>query len=146
MAQGDLLTFNAARKNLSGLLDLSNGTDFSLMLITTLPTANQTTPDSADFIECTVGGNYAGPVDLVTTWTESGGVTTFDAADPAEWLAAAGSPTNIKAALIYSETALGEDALAFIDLTTDGGTTPVSMVDGKISISFNASGLFSLAA
>ena len=145
MAQGTLTVFNEAKQNISGLVDLSNGTDFSLILITTLPTAADVTPDSTDYTECTVAGNYAGAVALTSTWLESGGTVTFDAADPAPWTAAAGSPTDIKAALIYSETAVGEDALCFIDMTADGGTTAISMIAGDISITFNASGLFTLA-
>lgn len=144
MAQGDLVVFNEAKQNISGLLDLSDGADYSLILITTLPTVAALTPDSADFTECTVGGSYAGAVALTSTWLESAGVVTFDADDPATWTAAAGSPTDIKAALIYSETAVGEDALCFIDMTTDSGTTAVSMVAGDISIAFNASGLFDI--
>lgn len=147
MAQGTTVVFNEAKQNISGLLDLSNGTDFSLILITTLPTAADLTPDSADYTECTTGGSYTGPVELTTTWVESGGTITFDitAPDPVSWVKAAGSPTNIVAALIYSETAVGEDALAFIDLTSDNGTTPISMVDGDISITINASGLFTVS-
>lgn len=144
MAQGDLAVFNEAKQNISGLLDLSDGTDYSLILITTLPTVADLTPDSADYTECTVGGSYAGAVALTSTWSESAGTVTFDAADPATWTAAAGSPINIKAALIYSETAVGEDALCFIDMTVDSGTTAISMVAGDVSISFNNSGLFDL--
>lgn len=142
MPQGTIKVFNKAKQNISGLLALSNGTDFSAILITTLPGVADLTPDSADYTECTVGGNYAGAVALTTTWLESAGTVTFDitAPDPIEWLAAAGSPTNIVSLLVYSETAAGEDALFFMDLTTDGGTTPVSMVDGKISITFPTAG------
>lgn len=138
MPQGTIVVFEEAKKNISGLLDLSNGSDFSLILITSLPASGDLTPDSADYTECTVGGNYTGPVALATTWVESGGTVTFDitAPDPVEWLAAAGSPANIVAALIYSETAIGSDGLCYIDLTTDAGITPISMVAGKISITF----------
>jgi len=144
MALGDLVVFNEAKQNISGLLDLSVNTDFSLKLITTLPTAADLSPDSADYTECAIGGNYAGTVALTTSWVEAAGTVTFDAVDPAEWLSAPGSPTNVVAALIYSETAIGEDALCFIDMTADNGITPASMVDGKISITFHANGLFSI--
>jgi len=144
MALGDLTVFNEAKQNISGLLDLSVTTDYSLILITTLPTAADLTPDSADYTECTVGGNYAGAVALTTSWVESAGTVTFDAGDPPEWLSAPGSPIDIKAALIRSDTAVGEDALLFIDMTADNGATPASMVDGKVSITFNVAGLFDL--
>jgi len=147
MAQGTLSVFNEAKQNIgNNLLDLSNATDFKCMLITTLPTVAALTPDSADFIEVTAGGGYtAGGVALNVTWVESAGTVTFDSSVNPSWTASAGSPTNIVAALIYSTTAVGEDALAFIDLTTDGGTTPISLVAGDITITFNASGLFDLA-
>jgi len=145
MAQGTLTVFNEAKQNISGLLNLSNTTDFSLILITTLPTAADLTPDSADYTECTIGGSYTGPVALTTAWTESAGTVTFDSTTNPSWTKAAGSPANIVAALVYSETAVGEDALAFIDLTVDGGVTPLSMVSSDISITFDVNGLFDVA-
>lgn len=146
MAQGTVTVFNEAKQNISGLLDLSNGSDYSLILINSLPTAAALTPDSADFTECAIAGSYAGAVALTTTWLEAAGVVTFDitAPDPIEWLSQAGSPTDIVAALIYSETAAGEDALAFIDLTTDAGITPLSLVTGKVTITIDPAGLFTL--
>lgn len=146
MAKGDVVVFNEAKQNIAnGLLDLPAGTDFSCMLITTLPTAAQATPDSADFTEVTGAGYTAGGVALTTTWVESGGTVTFDSSVNPSWSQNASGPTNIVAALIYSETAVGEDALAFIDLTNDGGTTPISLQDGDITITFNASGIFTLS-
>lgn len=143
MARGDVVVFNAAKQNIAnGLLNLSTGTDFSLMLITTLPTAAALTPDSADFTEVT-GTGYA-LVALATVWTENAGVVTFDSTVDPAWTQNAAGPTNIVAALIYSETAVGEDALAFIDLTVDGGVTPISLVNGDISITLASTGIFTL--
>ena len=144
MALGDLIVFDKTKNNISGLLDLSNDSDFSAMIITTLPVAGQTTPDSADFVEVTAGGNYAGPIALTTSWALIGTETVFKVLTPSplEILSAAGSPTNCKAILIYSETAVGEDAVCAIDLTADGGTTAHSLVDGKIAWTPNANGLF----
>ena len=144
MALGDLIVFDKTKNNFSGLIDLSDGTDFSAMIITTLPVAGQTTPDSADFVEVTAGGNYAGPIALTTSWTLIGTETVFKVLTPSplEILSAAGSPTNCKAILVYSETAVGEDALFAIDLTADGGTTAHSLVDGKIAWTPHADGIF----
>lgn len=141
MARGDLTVFNEAKQNISELFNLSTTTDFSIMLInnTTVPTAADATPDSSDYTECSAGGGYSsGGIALTTSWTESSGTVTFDisGSDPS-WTAAAGSPTDIYYAIFYSETAVGEDALLFIDM---GG--PVSLVDGDVSINVNASGLF----
>lgn len=147
MAQGTLTVFNEAKQNFgNGLIDLSSTTDFSVMLITTLPTAADVAPDSSNYTEVTAGGGYsAGGIALTTSWTESAGTVTFDSSVNPSWTAAPGSPTNIVAALIYSETAVGEDAVAFIDLTTDAGITPISLVAGDISITFDAAGLFDIA-
>lgn len=144
MAQGDLVVFNEAKQNIAnGLLNLSTTTDFSCMLITTLPTAADLTPDSVDYTE--VSGTGYALVALTTSWNESAGTVTFDSSVDPAWTQNAAGPTNIVAALIYSETAVSEDALAFIDLTTDGGTTPISLVTGDISITFAGTGLFTLA-
>ena len=145
MAQGTLTVFNEAKQNLSGLLDLSSATDFSCMLITTLPTAEDLTPDSADYTEVTGTGYTAGGIALATTWDESAGTVTFDSSVNPSWAQNGAGPTNVVAALIYSETAVGEDALAFVDLTVDGGTTALSMQSGSITVNFNAAGLFDLA-
>ena len=146
MAAGDLAVFNEAKQNIGNtLLDLSITTDFSVMLITTLPTVSDVTPDTADYTEVS-GSNYtAGGIALTTSWNEATGTVTFDSTVNPSWTQHASGPTNIKAALIYSETAVGEDALAFIDMTTDGGTTAISLVDGDISITFHANGIFTLA-
>ena len=144
MAAGDLVVFNEAKQNIgNGLLDLSVTTDFSLALITTLPTAADLTPDFADYTEVS-GTNYA-LVALTTSWVEAAGTVTFDSSVNPSWTQHAAGPTDIKAALVYSETAAGEDALCFIDMTTDGGTTAISLVDGDISITFAGTGLFTLA-
>jgi hypothetical protein len=120
-----------------------DGDTFKCALITTLPTKAQATPDFADFTEVS-GTNYtAGGETLTVTLTEVGGVTTWDSTANPSWTQHAAGPTNIVAALIYNTTHVGtNDAVAFIDMTTDGGTTPISLVDGDISITFNASGIY----
>lgn len=148
MAQGDLLTFEEFRKNIGdGSHDLDTNT-FSVILITTLPLVSAATPDRADFTEVSAGGGYStGGIALTgVTWTEAAGVATFDSSLLVAWTASAGSPTNIVAALVVDDTHAGtNDAIAFIDMTTDGGSTPISLLAGNISIAFNASGLFTLS-
>jgi hypothetical protein len=146
MAAGTLTVFNEAKQNIAnGTLNLSSATDFYCMLITTLPTAADLTPDSSDYTEVSGAGYTAGGVQLNVTWNESAGTVTFDSSVDPAWTQNASGPTNIVAALIYSSTAAAEDALCFIDMTADGGTTPISLVDGDISITFAATGLFTLA-
>ena len=145
MAAGDLTVFDEAKKNIgNNNFDLSGTTDFSCMLITTIPTASDGTPDSSDYTEVSGGTEYtAGGVALSTTWNEAAGTVTFDSSVNPSWTQDASGPANIRAALIYSETAT-EDALCFIDMTSDGSTA-ISLVDGDITITFDAAGLFTLA-
>jgi hypothetical protein len=146
MAQGDFTLFEEFALNL-GNGDHNMGSDnFSVILITTLPTAADASPDRADYTECSAGGSYStGGIALTESWTEAAGVGTFDFTNDPEWAAAASSPTNIKAALIVNDThASTRDAVGFIDMTTDAGTTAISMVDGKVKIVANPSGVFTL--
>ena len=148
MAQGDLLTFDEFRLNIgNGSFDMGSDT-WAIILITTLPTVGAATPDRADFTECSAGGGYStGGITLTgVTWTEAAGVATFDSSLLVAWTAAASSPTDIVAGLVVNNTHSGtNDAIAFIDMTTDGGSTPISLVAGNVSIAFNASGLFTLS-
>ncbi len=146
MAQGDFTLFEEFADYIGdGSHDL-DGDTFSLILITTLPTAAQATPDRADFTEVTAGGGYtAGGIALTTTYTEAGGVATFDSSTNPSWTASAGSPTNIVAGLLVNDTHVGtNDAIGYIDLTTDAGTTPISLVAGDITVTWNASGVFTV--
>lgn len=147
MAQGTLTLFEEFAKNIGdGSHDMDSDT-FAVILITTLPLANVATPDRADFTEVTNGGGYTtGGIALTSvTWLEAAGVATFDAADVA-WTAQAGSPTNIVAALIVNNTHAGtNDAIGFVDMTADGGSTPISLVAGNITLAWNVGGVFNLS-
>lgn len=142
MAQGDLVLFEEFRKEIAdGTFDLDTDT-WAAKLITTLPTAAQATPVLADFTEVTAGGGYTtGGIALTQSWTEAAGVATFDFTTNPSWTAGASSPTNIVSALIVNGT---DNAMGYVDLTTDAGVTPVSLVDGNITITWNASGVFTL--
>jgi hypothetical protein len=50
------------------------------------------------------------------------------------WTQNASGFTTGKYGLIYSTTAASSDAIGVIDLTADGGTTPLSLQDGDIVI------------
>jgi hypothetical protein len=147
MAQGTLTVFNEAKKNISGLVDLQADT-FKVMLVTTLPAVGTASPDTGDFTEVTGGTSYvAGGISVALTWVESGGTVTCGSITVPTWVKDVSGPTNIVAAIVYS-TVVGVgagDALAFIDMTTDAGATPISLQTGDISITFNGSGLFTLA-
>jgi hypothetical protein len=133
VAQGTLLTFNEFR------LTIGNGThdlaadSFKIALITTLPTLADPTPALGDYTEVTGSGYTAGGEALTTTWTETSGAADFKhTGGTITWTQDGAGPTNIVAGLIYN-TAAGNDAVAFIDFTADGGTTPISLQDGDIT-------------
>ena len=146
MARGDLVQFQEFPLELSkGGYNLETDS-FSMILITTLPVNTDASPDRADYTEVTAGGSYVtGGIALTVTLAEVGGVTTFDITNAPSWAKLAGSPTDIKAGLIVNNTHAGtQDAIAAVDLTTDGGTTAISMVDSTITATPNASGLYTI--
>ncbi|MGL1886310.1 MAG: hypothetical protein OCD76_07325 [Reichenbachiella sp.] len=147
MAQGDFTLFEEYSLYIAdGSHDMNSDT-FALILITTLPTASDATPDRADYTEVTNGGGYTtGGISLTTSYTEAAGTATFDSTTNPSWTASAGSPTDIKGGLLVNNTHAGtNDAVGFIDMTTDGGTTAISLVAGDITVTWNASGVFTLA-
>jgi hypothetical protein len=146
MAQGSVTTFEEFRKTIGdGSHDLDNDS-FKIMLITntTVPTAADATPDSADYTEVTGTGYTAGGEAVTVTWTEAAGTATFATTSSAAWTQNGAGPTNIYYGIIYNTTHVGtNDAIGFIDMTADGGTTPISLQDGDITI--NSGTVFTLA-
>ena len=146
MARGDVVVFDEFKENISsGSINLATD-NINVRLITNavVPSAASATPDSADFTEVT-GGTYAEKTSVGKTWSETAGTATFALSGALTWAQDAGAgPTNIYYALVYSATHAGtEDAIAFIDMTDDGGTTAISLQDGDITI--NAGNIFTLA-
>ena len=147
MAQGTVYTFEEFRLNIGdGSHDLNTDV-FNVMLLsnthnTTIAVANAT-PDSADYTEVVGTGYTAGGIALTVTWTEAAGTATFAISNSPAWTQNGAGPTDIRTALIYNTSHIGtNDAIAYIDMTADG-TTPISLVDGDITI--NAGTLFTLA-
>ncbi len=87
----------------------------------------------------TAGGNaIANPA-----YTQAAGTAKWDADDPATWLQNAAGPATIKTAVVYNDTDAGKRAIGFIDMTADG-TTAISLIDGDITLTFGAGGIFTL--
>lgn len=144
MAQGTLTLFEEFSKNIGdGSHDL-DADSFKVMLITQQVggtptiTAADATPDSADYTEVTGTGYTAGGEAITVTWTEANGTATFQVTSGAtSWTQNGAGPATIKTALIYNTTHAGtNDAIGFIDMTTDG-TTAISLIDGDITITWN---------
>ena len=138
MAQGTAALFNEYSE------EVARGTHawathvYKIALITTLPVITQTTPTLSDFTVVT-GGSYAS-VTATVSISRVLAQTTIDITNNPTWSQDGSGPTNIRAALIYNDTDASDKAVGFIDMTTDSGTTPVSMQAGDVSLTFNASG------
>lgn len=154
MAQGDLTVFNEfAEAMADGRLDLDTDT-FKIAIVDTLPSASDTIPTwgaggttNISANEVTAGGGYTtgGETLANVSWGQTSGTATFDADDVSWTSSGSGDPADCVAAVVYDDTAANKDCVCFIDLTTDGGTTPVSLLEGDIEITFNASGIFTNA-
>lgn len=148
MAQGDFTLFNEfSQQLLIGEHDLNATDTIKLALITNavVPTASTTTPTLSDFTQVT-GTNYTAGGATVTTpvvSVVSGSTYKFDG-DNVSWTQNAGGPTNIYYGILYNDTQAADMAIGFIDMTTDSGTTPISLAAGNISVNWNASGIFTL--
>jgi len=142
MAQGSVFTFEEFRLEIgNGTFDLDAAAAFGIRLISDgLPAVSTATPNIADFTQVT-GGTYADKTGLTLSWTEAGGTATLALSSNQTWSQDGSGPTDIRTALIYQTT--GGAALGYIDMTTDGGTTPISLQDGDITI--NAGDIFTLS-
>lgn len=145
MARGDLTVFEEAKaKMLDG--DWASTDHFYCAILdnTATPTAAFATPTLSDFTEVGAAGTYtAGGTDLGTLAdlvTEAGGTMTFDSSTNPTWAQDASNDTDAYWALVYNYTDAGNDALLFVDL---GG--PVDMSDVDLTVTWNASGLFTIA-
>ena len=150
MAQGDVVVFAQAKLDL-GLEGYQLETDvIKLGLITSAVSPSETTSDprwgagggtNLSSSQVTPGGNYAsgGPTIANNTYTLSSVTTTFDG-DNISITQNASNPTNARWGILWDDTAAGDQALAYLDL---GGVTDLTA--GDFSVTWNASGIFTLA-
>ena len=105
---------------------------------TALPTWGTAGTTNLSANEVTAGTSYtAGGIALTTvTYTEAGGVNTFKAANVTIAQDATGFTTGYYG-ILYDATDVNKHCIGFVDL---GG--PVSVQGGPITISWNASGIF----
>lgn len=142
MAQGSIYLFEEFSKTIGDGSHTLGSDAFKVMLLSSQHAVDilvsDPTPDSADvgYTEVTGGTSYvAGGAVITCTWTEVGGIATFKVTSgDTVWVADASGPTDIRTALIYNTTHAGtNDAIGYIDMTTDG-STPVSLQAGDVSI------------
>ena len=145
MAVNDLTVFDEAKATMiEGDWESTDNFYCAIMDNTTAPTAATATPVFGDFTEVGAAGSYtANGTDLgalSTLVTEAGGTMTFDSTTNPTWAKNASNDTDAYWAIVYNFTDAGKDALLFVDL---GG--PVDMTAGSLTISWHASGLFTIA-
>ena len=146
MAQGDLVVFNTAKEWLAdGTFDLdTNSFKCAILDNTTAPTATTVTPTLADFTEVGALGSYTAGGDAITlTWVEAAGTVTLDSTVNPTWAQNGSNDTDAYWALVYqtgTHNTILDAALCYIDL---GG--PVNMQAGDLTVTFNTSGILTLA-
>ena len=146
MAQGTLLLFNEFSASMSNDMDLAADT-FSARLIndTLVAAITDTTPIFADYTEVATGNGYTtGGIVVACTYSEVTGTATF-AVTPGTttWFQNGSGPTDIEQMILVNDTTAGDICVGFMDMTTDGGTTPISLANGDIVVTW-ASGIFTL--
>jgi predicted nucleic-acid-binding Zn-ribbon protein len=145
MAAGAWQLFRRAKLKLaSGTFDLDTQT-FKMAICTNVQALTDdfagasTDCRYADLTAEVVGAGYtAGGKTLTPAWTRSGATVTFDVDDQA-WTSS--TLTDCKYAVIYADNT-NDDLLCFCELDT---VTNVSMVSGTLTVTINASGVFTLA-
>ena len=145
MAAGDVVVFNEAKaKMLDG--DWASTDHFYCAICdnTTTPSASTATPVLSDFTEVGTAGTYvAGGTDLgalSALVTQAAGTMTFDSATNPSWSSHASNDVDAYWGIIYNYTDAGKDAVAYVDL---GG--PVNMATTTLTITWNGSGIFTIA-
>lgn len=143
MAAGNFTVFNDAKlKLVNGTHDLDTHT-FKMALCTSAQsiTAALAGGYSALTAQVANGNGYTtGGKTLTMNVSNSSGTVTVDC-DDQSWPS---STFTAKYAVVYNDTAASKDLLGFVDLETTSGTG-VSPSNGTLSVTINASGLFTLA-
>lgn len=149
MAAGDITLFNEFKEDVGQKIHNLSSDTFKLGLVTNAVTPAAATADprwgagggtNLSSSQVTPGGNYSsgGPALGSSTWSETSGTATFDAAD-VSIAQSASNPNNARWGIIYNDTSAGKEAVAFVDL---GGVTDLTA--GAFQITWSASGIFSL--
>ena len=146
MAAGAFTVYNYAKKwILDGTIKLYSDA-FKVSLHTAASNAGSAALANPNYSatitnEVAAGGNYTtGGTSATITIAGTAGTVTIDNTVDSSW---ASSTITAKWAVTYSNTATNKEALGFVDLDTGGGS--LSSSNGTFSITWNASGLFTVA-
>lgn len=144
MARGDIVFFEEA-KDFAFFGGWATTDDIKCAILdnTTSPTASHATPALGDFTQVGSSGNYTSGGTSLGNWgtlsVEAGGTLTFDSATNPTWAQNASNDADAYWALLYNDTQAGDPAFAYVDL---GG--PVDMSAGALTVTWNASGIFTI--
>lgn len=151
MAAGDLAVFEEARAYMldGGFLG-AHTIKVALITVAVVPTDSDAVPGmnagaTTTYTEVSAGGGYSAGGETLDTIAnmvvEAGGTMTFDDTGASvTWTKSAGSPTDIRYAIIYNSSDTGlERAIAWIDI----GATH-DLVAGDLTITWNGSGIFTI--
>lgn len=145
MAVGDMTFFEEALDD-AFFSGWASADDIKCAILdnTTTPTAAFATPALGDFTEVGAAGTYTAGGTSIGAWgtlsVEAAGTLTFDSGTNPSWAKDASNDTDAYWALLYNDTQAGDPAFMFLDL---GG--PVDMTAGALTITWNASGLFTIS-
>jgi len=145
MARGDVVVFDEA---LAKLIDGDYAsTDQIFVAIcdnTAAPAAATVTPTLGDFTEVGAAGTYTAGGTLLGTIadmvSQTAGALKFDSAVNPNWLKDPLNDVDAHWGIIYNNTNLSDEAIAYVDL---GG--PVDMTAGELVLTWDALGIFSIA-
>ena len=149
MAQGDLTVFEEAKAYMiNGGWEAADDIKCAICDNTTTPTAADPVPSisggTTNYTEVGSAGTYvAGGTslgNLGAVVTEAGGTMTFDSATDPTWAQDVSNDTDAWWAVVYNDTDAINRAICFIEL---GG--PVNMQAGALTVTWNGSGLFTVA-
>jgi len=149
MATGDIIFFDEALDTaFFGGWATTDAVKLAILDNTVTPTAATATPTLATTFttgEVTAAGTYtAGGTALAENWgalsVEAAGTLTFDSATNPTWAQDASNATDAWWGLLYNSTQAGQPAFAYVEL---GG--PVDMTAGSLTVTWNATGIFTIA-
>ena len=145
MATGDVTVFEEAKAYMiDGGWEAADTIKCAILDNTLAPTAADATPALGDYTEVGAAGSYTAGGETLDTLgnmvTEAAGTMTFDDTGASvSWTQNGSNDTDAWWGLIYNDTDAGNAAIAFIEL---GG--PVDMSAGSLTITWNASGIFTI--
>jgi hypothetical protein len=155
MAAGTPQIYNTFKEKMAdGTLDLDTATAgyWKCALLTSAYTYDSSNSVwsalSSNEVSTTNTGYTAGGISLTVGdagWSRSGATVSFISSTNPQWTAGSAGLTA-KWAIIYGNSASTKDLVCAVDLNTDSGSATVSATSGNtLTITWNASGIFSIA-